>query len=113
MPYILATKDAILNYAVVPIWWYSVGLLNQIKRLSRSILELDYLTGFSIWLTHIFIPMYGQHDWQGRLISIFIRITQIIIRGILLLVLVVIRTLITVIYIIAPLIVIWELYRIF
>ena len=35
-----------------------------------------------IWIKHVFTPMYGQHDWQGRLISFFMRVVQIILRAI-------------------------------
>lgn len=37
----------------------------------------------TLWIKNWFVPMFGQHDWQGRIISVFIRTVQIIIRSIL------------------------------
>ncbi|PIX12175.1 hypothetical protein COZ73_00770, partial [Candidatus Falkowbacteria bacterium CG_4_8_14_3_um_filter_36_11] len=34
-----------------------------------------------IWIKNIGRPMYGQYDWQGRIISFFMRLIQIIIRS--------------------------------
>lgn len=102
MSYALALRDTLLYYAVVPLWWYSEGLVYQLKSLGRAIREIDYVTGFTVWVTHLFIPMYGQHDWQGRLISVFIRSTQIVIRGGVLVVLVFLRVIITLAYILLP-----------
>jgi hypothetical protein len=37
---------------------------------------------FVIWIKNFFVPMYGQYDWTGRLVSIFMRIVVLIGRGI-------------------------------
>ena len=110
MPYVLAFRDAVLYYAVVPLWWYSEGLVHQLRSLGNAIREIDYITGFTVWLTHLFVPMYGQRDWQGRLISVFIRVTQIIIRGFLLVFLVVIRMALTALYILLPLVTVLSIF---
>jgi hypothetical protein len=68
-----------------PIWWYSVGLIEFILKGWRFLLEREKSLGFRIWLKNIFVPMYGQYDWAGRIISFFIRLIQVIARGILLL----------------------------
>jgi len=31
-----------------------------------------------VWLKNLFVPMYGQYDFTGRLISFFVRFVQII-----------------------------------
>ncbi len=64
-----------------PIWWYSVGLLEFIKKAARFWLNQEKSLGFTIWSKNIFVPMYGQYDWAGRTISFFIRLIQIIFRG--------------------------------
>lgn len=68
-----------------PFWWYSVGFLETLKKLGRFWLGQEQALGFSVWLKNIFVPMYGQYDWAGRLISFFIRVVQIIFRGFVLL----------------------------
>lgn len=64
-----------------PIWWYSVGLWEFIKKAVRFWLNQEKALGFTIWAKNILVPMYGQYDWAGRIISFFIRLIQIIFRG--------------------------------
>ena len=68
-----------------PIWWYSIGFIRFATKMVRFWREEQKALGFSIWLRNIFIPMYGQRDVSGRLISFFIRLFQIIFRGLALL----------------------------
>lgn len=74
----------ILEIVYFPIWWYSVGFFRIAKNIWRFFLGREQSLGFSIWLKNIFVPMYGQYDWAGRLISFFIRLIQIVFRGIVL-----------------------------
>lgn len=74
----------ILEIVYFPIWWYSVGFFRIAKNIWRFFLGREKALGFSIWLKNIFVPMYGQYDWAGRLISFFIRLIQIAFRGIVL-----------------------------
>ena len=74
---ILKTLAEILYF---PIWWYSLGLIETIQKGWRFWLEREKSLGFRIWVKNIFVPMYGQNDWAGRLISFLVRIVQIIFR---------------------------------
>lgn len=69
-----------------PIWWYSVGFVRTTKSVFRFWREQESFLGFSIWLKNIFVPMYGRRDIPSRLISFFMRLVQIIFRGVVLLV---------------------------
>jgi hypothetical protein len=53
--------------------------------------------------------MYGQRDWQGVLISIFIRFIQIIFRSIIMLFYIVISLAILLFWIFLPLLVFFEI----
>ena len=68
-----------------PIWWYSLGLVEIIKKGWLFWRQREKALGFSIWLKNIFVPMYGQYDWAGRIISFFIRLVQVVFRGLVLL----------------------------
>lgn len=68
-----------------PFWWYSVGFIETLKKEGIFLRNREQSLGFSIWLKNIFVPMYGQHDMAGRIISFFIRFIQIIFRGLMLL----------------------------
>lgn len=65
-----------------PIWWYTVGLGRLVKNLWRFLLNQEASLGLSIWAKNIFVPMYGQYDWVSRIISLVMRLVQIIVRAI-------------------------------
>ncbi len=71
-----------LKFVYFPFWWYFGGLILLIKALLRFLLNRQKSLALFVWIKNIFKPMYGQYDWQGVLISIIVRIFQIIIRGI-------------------------------
>lgn len=102
MPYFRALTVSFFDFISIPVWWYSTGLMLEFRRLVKSISDINYLTGFLVWLTHIFVPMYGQTDWKGRLISFLVRLFQIIIRGFALILLVTFRSVISLLYLAFP-----------
>ena len=65
-----------------PIWWYSQNLKEQTQRAGKAIRLGEEFLGFFLWLKNLFTPMFGQYDLAGRLISFFMRLFQIIFRGI-------------------------------
>ena len=71
--------------------------------------------GFFIWLKNIFTPMYGQRDWSGRLISFFIRLVQIIFRGLVLIVWIFLLLALIIIWLIGPLLLVlalaWQIFQ--
>ena len=72
--------EALLDIFYFPLWWFSVG----IKRAGLWCFDLfkygnEWLAP-GLWMANIFVPMYGQYDWQGRIISFFMRLAQIAIR---------------------------------
>ncbi len=64
-----------------PIWWYSFGFFRFAKNSFKFWSNQEKALGFSVWAKNIFVPMYGQNDWAGRLISFLIRLVQVIFRG--------------------------------
>ncbi|MDA3802442.1 MAG: hypothetical protein PF488_00905 [Patescibacteria group bacterium] len=64
-----------------PVWWYTVGLFKKIKSLLKMIKDREKNIGLSVWVKNIFVPMYGQYDFSGRMISFFIRFFQILYRS--------------------------------
>jgi len=65
-----------------PFWWYSFGLIKIAKGLAVFVANKGKSLGLLVWIKNIFVPMYGQRDWQGKIISFFIRLVQIIFRTI-------------------------------
>ena len=72
--------EALVDLFYFPVWWYTGGVkyiafkcLNLFKAGNR------YLSP-GVWLINIAVPMYGQYDWQGRIVSFFMRLVQVIAR---------------------------------
>ena len=65
-----------------PVWWYTRGLMLFFKKLVVFLRNREKSLALLVWIKNIHRPMYGQHDWQGMLISFFMRAAQIIIRSI-------------------------------
>jgi len=64
-----------------PVWWYSRGLAMVSRAVGRSVKNQYINLGLGVWLTNLFVPMYGATDIAGRVISFFIRFFMIIVRG--------------------------------
>ncbi|MDO8462702.1 MAG: hypothetical protein Q7S96_00300 [bacterium] len=62
------------HFAMTLAWWYGHGLLMVLRWVGRSIHSWEESVGLGLWLRNLFTPMYGQTDWQGRIISFFMRI---------------------------------------
>ena len=63
-----------------PLWWYSSGLVLIGGKLFGSVKSLAKTVALGVWMRNIFTPMFGQNDWQSRIISFFMRIFQIIFK---------------------------------
>jgi hypothetical protein len=76
--------EAILDVFYFPIWWYSGGLKHAAQWCLNLLKAGNFRLAPLLWLQNIAIPMYGQYDWQGRAVSFFMRLVQVIIRSFLL-----------------------------
>lgn len=85
-----------------PVWWYSEGLKKATHFCLNQISDMEKSLALRVWLVNLFVPMYGQYDWQGRIISVFMRIAQIIYRIIALVLWSVFTAFIFLVYIILP-----------
>jgi len=74
----------VLEVIYFPIWWYGAGFVRLIKNVWHFFCARERGLGFLIWLKNILVPMYGQYDFMGRVISFIIRLFQIIVRGLVL-----------------------------
>lgn len=65
-----------------PLWWYTKGLVKMFGWAKRFLDDRLKALALLVWIKNIHRPMYGQYDWQGVLISFFMRLIQIIVRSI-------------------------------
>lgn len=93
-----------------PLWWYSLGLFNVVQKQIFFLKNRQKSLALLVWIKNIFKPMYGQRDWQGILISIFIRVMQIIFRGFLMLFLIIFSFFVIIFWIALPPLIIFEIF---
>ncbi|MFH1427783.1 MAG: hypothetical protein ABIG60_04635 [Patescibacteria group bacterium] len=92
-----------------PLWWYSRGLVQLIRILKDFLASRQKSLALLIWVKNIHRPMYGQFDWQGMLISFFVRLVQIIIRSIIMLFWLIFTLAIFIFWIFLPIFVIYQI----
>ncbi len=73
--------ESILDIFYFPIWWYTQGALHALKKCFKILKEGNASLAPGLWLVNLFVPMYGQFDIQGRIVSFMMRVVQIIARG--------------------------------
>ncbi|MCD4762021.1 hypothetical protein K8R32_03625 [bacterium] len=102
--------EIIVSIVFFPFWWYSKGLIGFLKS------NIDFLTarqkslGLFVWVKNIFKPMYGQEDWQGKLISFFMRLIQIIVRSVVMFFYLILSFCIILAWIILPFIIMYQIF---
>lgn len=101
--------EIIRDILYFPIWWYSRGLNNILKSLGNFLINKQKSLGLFVWIKNIFVPMYGQYDWQGILISFFVRLIQIIIRSIAMIFWIILAVLAICFWLLLPIFVIYEI----
>jgi len=92
-----------------PIWWYSKGLLKAAKICLNEITDQQERLGLLVWIKNISTPMFGQYDLEGRIISFFVRLIQIIVRFFLLLIWSILILVLFLIWLIFPVIIVYEI----
>ena len=76
--------EFLLHIMYFPLWWYSAGLVHAFTQAGAMIAIGNGYLSPGLWLKNIFVPMFGQDDWQGRIMSFFMRFMNVIIRSALL-----------------------------
>lgn len=84
------TIEFFLDIFYFPVWWYTAGAKRSLLFSFRVLQSGNQQLAPGLWLKNIFVPMYGQYDWQGRLMSFFMRSVNVVIRGFALLIWIVI-----------------------
>ncbi|NQT49174.1 hypothetical protein HQ571_00615 [Candidatus Kuenenbacteria bacterium] len=74
-------KDNLLDILYWPVWWYTTGLKKALGQMKTTILQGNNELALTLWIKNLFVPMFAQYDWRGRIISFFMRLVNIIIRA--------------------------------
>lgn len=101
--------DILKEIFLFPFWWYSIGLIKFIISLRNFIVNREKGLALFVWIKNIFVPMYGQRDFQGIIISIFIRTLQIIIRSIIMFFWLIVVIALFWVWLLAPIFIIYQI----
>ena len=74
--------DLLGSFVRFPVWWYGQGLQDVIQWAWDGLVYRWRSYGVKLWLKNILVPMYGQYDLTGRLVSVFMRLVFIIARSV-------------------------------
>jgi hypothetical protein len=90
-----------------PFWWYTTGFLRAFFGVRAIFSEGNASLAPGLWLKNLFVPMFGQYDMQGRIVSVFVRCGNVIVRGIGMSVWLVLCAMLFSVYLLVPLVVSW------
>jgi len=74
--------DSIREVFMLPFWWYTSGMIRTLKWTLSSIKGAPRFFGLDVWVKNIFVPMYGDTSFVGRLVSFGVRSFMVLGRGI-------------------------------
>lgn len=103
--------DVVGGVIGAPVFWYGQGLVDAAKYCGRLIVRRWKTLGLGVWIVNIFVPMYAQRDLAGTLISVAMRLFQILVRGIAMIIWTALVILLFAAYVAVPVIVVIEFFR--
>ncbi len=103
----------ILDIALFPIWWYTEGFRRVSVGLWHNLHDTNLRLAPGLWLKNIFKPMYGQRDFQGRIMSFFMRLVNVIGRSIALFFWFLILIFLLVFWLIIPVFILFMIIRVY
>lgn len=72
--------EFILDFFYFPFWWYSFGTKKALIYCYDFFQFGNNNLAPFVWFKNMFVPMFGQYDFQGRLVSFLVRVANIIFR---------------------------------
>ena len=107
----LVVNDIFGGVVNAPVFWYTRGAVDAGSYALRFIGSRWDALGVGVWARNLFVPMFGQRDLPGMLISFFLRLFQIIVRSIIMLFWVAVSALGLAVYLFAPVYIVFEFLR--
>jgi len=101
--------DIILEIVYFPFWWYSKGLKKTVIYAYDGIKNTNRNLALTVMFKHMFRPMFGQYDKEGRIISFFMRLILIIAKSIVFIFFSIFYILIILFWIVLPVFVIYQI----
>ncbi len=105
----LLLVDALREILFFPIWWYTLGLKKIVLYVLNSISNTNRNLALTVLIKHVFKPMFGIQDRQGRIISFFMRLVLILARSVVFIVITIFNIAIIIFWLLLPVAVVWGL----
>ena len=102
--------EALLDVFYFPLWWVSFGIKRALLWCVEVFKSGNEWLAPGLWIANLFVPMYGQYDWQGRIISFLMRSAQIIFRLIGITIWLFFCTVLFIVWIVWPLVIVYEIF---
>jgi len=101
--------EFVLDILYFPLWWYGEGAKKVFMGCINLIREGNMMMSPGLWLKNIFVPMFGQTDLQGRLVSFLMRFFNVVFRSIGLVIWIVFSLLLFLLWVVFPMFVLFML----
>jgi len=105
--------ESILDALYFPLWWYSAGAKHALVWCAQLFQNGNRTLAPGLWLKNIFVPMFGQYDIQGRIISFLMRFFQVLGRGFAMILWLIFCFILFVLWLAIPAVIVWGLVRSF
>lgn len=105
--------ELILDILYFPIWWYTSGAERALIFCIGLLKDANGMLAPGLWLKNIFVPMFGQWDWQGRIVSFFMRLANVIGRSIGLFIWLIVVVILFLIWVLFPMFILYMLFTSF
>lgn len=105
--------ETLLDVLYFPVWWYTGGVKHAIIWCANLFQSGNRTLAPGLWLKNIFVPMFGQYDIQGRIISFLMRFFQVLGRGFALIIWMFFCFILFLIWLAIPLVIAWGFYNSF
>jgi len=74
--------EFVLDIIYFPVWWYTKGAIHALGWCFNLFRQGNASLAPGLWLANLFVPMFGQFDIQGRIVSFLMRLVQVLARTI-------------------------------
>jgi len=74
-------RDFARGIVMLPVWWYTIGLATVVSGSVRNVKSVVRNFGLDVWAKNLFVPMYGETTFSGKLISFLMRFVVVIFQS--------------------------------
>lgn len=101
--------EVVLDILYFPVWWYTAGFIKLLRMCGERLVDTARNLSLGIWLRNMFTPMFGQYDWQGRMISFMMRVFMLIFKLIVFFIWMILLFVLIVVWLAGPAVIVWYL----